>query len=123
MLVSQSAAALVLLLAQSATAHLRLPPFAGARRGSFGISDGLPYQSLGRGGEQQLLAGSTIEKTDIPPFKAGQFTLTPQDGSACATYGESQWTGTVDVTDSHRLFFWFFDSRNDIPRAIPSSSG
>ncbi|UNI19437.1 hypothetical protein JDV02_005621 [Purpureocillium takamizusanense] len=49
----------------------------------------------------------------VPPFKTGQYTLKAQDNKTCPTYGESQWTGTVDVTDAHRLFFWFFESRND----------
>lgn len=51
--------------------------------------------------------------SDLPPFKAGKFTLTSQNNTTCATHGESQWTGTIDVTDAHRLFFWFFDSRGD----------
>jgi cathepsin A (carboxypeptidase C) len=50
---------------------------------------------------------------DLPPYQAGQFTRWAQDNSTCATYGESQWTGTIDVTDERRLFYWFFDSRND----------
>lgn len=49
----------------------------------------------------------------LPPYKAGKHTLRPQDNTTCASYGESQWTGTIDVTDGHRIFFWFFDSRND----------
>ena len=47
------------------------------------------------------------------PFKAGEFTVRRQNSSICATYGEAQWTGTVDVTDERRLFFWFTESRND----------
>jgi cathepsin A (carboxypeptidase C) len=50
---------------------------------------------------------------ELPAYKAGQFTLTPQDDSVCATNGENQWTGTIDVTDNRRLFFWTFESRND----------
>ena len=53
--------------------------------------------------------------TDYPldrlPFAKGQHTLRPQDGSICETYGERQWTGTVDVSSDKRLFFWFFESR------------
>ncbi|KAL7787868.1 Alpha/Beta hydrolase protein [Trichoderma ceciliae] len=121
MIISKSLVASGILLAGSATAHLRLPPFFESMHGSLDISDGFQFQSLGLGGEQRPLAGSNVETTtssgaDTPSFKAGQFTLTPQDDSTCATYGESQWTGTVDVTDSHRLFFWFFDSRNDPAR-------
>lgn len=55
---------------------------------------------------------------DGRPYKAGSHTVRPQDNTTCATVGESQWTGTVDVTDERRLFFWFFDSRND-PAADP----
>lgn len=53
------------------------------------------------------------EYIDKIPFKAGQFTLTPQDDTVCATNGEAHWTGTIDVTDSRRLFFAAFESRND----------
>ncbi|KAL7951565.1 Alpha/Beta hydrolase protein [Trichoderma barbatum] len=119
MIISKAVVASGVLLAGSATAQLRLPPFFSAKHQSPDHSAGLQFQSLGLG-EQRPLTGSNIETSttsssadDIPSFKAGQFTLTPQDDSTCATYGESQWTGTVDVTDSHRLFFWFFDSRND----------
>lgn len=67
--------------------------------------------SLGDGPQQRL---NTAEpQSNLPPFKAGQFTLTPQGNDTCATYGEDQWTGTIDVTDERRLFFWYFDSRND----------
>ncbi|KAM0425166.1 hypothetical protein ACHAPT_009483 [Fusarium lateritium] len=48
-----------------------------------------------------------------PQFKAGTFTLKSQPGDLCRTYGEKQWTGTVDVSDDKRLFYWFFESRND----------
>ncbi|RFU78532.1 peptidase s10, serine carboxypeptidase [Trichoderma arundinaceum] len=117
-MIAKSVIASGILLAGSATAHLRLPPFFSTSHGSIDVSDGLQFQNLVMGGEQRPLASSSIKKiissaADLPAYKAGQFTLTPQDDSTCATYGESQWTGTVDVTDSHRLFFWFFDSRND----------
>lgn len=100
-----------ILLAGNAIAHLRLPPFFPKQHESAHISDGLSFQSFDFGEQRPLAAASS--SVDVPSFKAGQFTLTPQDESTCATYGESQWTGTIDVTDSHRLFFWFFDSRND----------
>jgi cathepsin A (carboxypeptidase C) len=117
MIISKSVVASGILLAGSATAHLRLPPFFTAKHGSFDISNELQSQSFDFG-EQRPLAGSSAKTASAPSvdaasFKAGQFTLTPQDDSTCATYGESQWTGTIDVTDSHRLFYWFFDSRND----------
>lgn len=51
--------------------------------------------------------------SEVPPFKAGQFTKKLQDNETCPTYGEAQYTGTIDVTDEHRLFYWYFDSRND----------
>lgn len=60
---------------------------------------------------QRPLSGGAA--SDSPAFKHGQHTLVPQDGSVCPSYGEKQWTGTVDVTDERRLFFWAFESRND----------
>lgn len=51
--------------------------------------------------------------SEVPAFKAGQFTKKLQDNETCPTYGEAQYTGTIDVTDTHRLFYWYFDSRND----------
>lgn len=50
--------------------------------------------------------------TDLPPFKYGNFTRRESNGTACKTSGEKQWTGTIDVTDDRRLFYWFFDSKN-----------
>ncbi|KAJ4147129.1 hypothetical protein LMH87_001676 [Akanthomyces muscarius] len=46
-------------------------------------------------------------------YKAGNYTRIEQDGSTCTSYGERQWTGTVDVSDDRRLFYWFAESRND----------
>ena len=46
-------------------------------------------------------------------IKFGQSSKKEQDGEVCPSYGESQWTGTIDVSDERRLFYWFFDSRND----------
>ncbi|KAJ3497662.1 hypothetical protein NLG97_g1729 [Lecanicillium saksenae] len=31
----------------------------------------------------------------------------------CPSYGESQWTGSITVSDQRDLFYWYFDSRND----------
>lgn len=31
----------------------------------------------------------------------------------CPSYGESQWTGFITVSDDRDLFYWYFDSRND----------
>jgi cathepsin A (carboxypeptidase C) len=64
-------------------------------------------------GQHPMGIGNLATNADLPPYKAGQYTLVEQSNQTCATYGERQWTGTVDVTDEHRLFFWFFDSRND----------
>ncbi|ATY64586.1 Peptidase serine carboxypeptidase [Cordyceps militaris] len=50
---------------------------------------------------------------DLPAYKHGQHMLVEQDGSVCPSYGEKQWTGTIDVTETRRLFFWAFESRND----------
>ncbi|KAJ6785103.1 hypothetical protein PWT90_03560 [Aphanocladium album] len=46
-------------------------------------------------------------------YKAGNFTRIEQDGNICPSYGEGQWTGTVDVSNDRRLFYWFAESRND----------
>jgi len=62
---------------------------------------------------QQLRLGDTRAHHDTAPLKAGQFALSAQDNTTCPTYDESHWTGTVDVSDVHRLFFWFFESRHD----------
>lgn len=60
-------------------------------------------------------------KDDAPDSKAflrGKTTLKAQTGDVCQSYGEKQWTGTVDVSDERRLFFWFAESRND-PQTDP----
>lgn len=116
MIVSKTVVASGILLAGNAVAYLRLPPFLSKQHESARISDGLQFQSFDFGDQRPLAGPKTAtasSSADIPSFRAGQYTLTPQDDSTCATYGESQWTGTIDVTDSHRLFFWFFDSRSD----------
>ncbi|UNI19021.1 hypothetical protein JDV02_005240 [Purpureocillium takamizusanense] len=64
-------------------------------------------------GQQSRLSGTRARDHTAPLFKAGQFSIGTQDNATCPTYGESQWTGTVDVSDTHRLFFWFFESRHD----------
>ena len=66
-----------------------------------------------RYGQQRLFDGPDLETNrHISPFPAGGFNFTRQQHTTCATYGESQWTGTIDVSDTRRLFFWFFESRN-----------
>ncbi|KAL3956208.1 hypothetical protein ACCO45_009054 [Purpureocillium lilacinum] len=52
------------------------------------------------------------------PFKAGQHTSKRQNDTLCNTNGGRQWTGTVDVTDHRRLFYWFFESRGN-PKKDP----
>lgn len=66
-------------------------------------------------GQRRLGSAQPLENAQkhIPPYEAGRFTVRPQDNTTCATHGEKQWTGTIDVTDSRRLFFWHFESRND----------
>ena len=100
------------LLASAASAQLLVHPFTPQSKNNEKFIVG----SLQRAAEQQTLNGHVTGSgpgQDIPPFKAGQFTVKEQNNSTCATYGEKQWTGTVDVTDERRLFFWFFESRND----------
>lgn len=58
-------------------------------------------------------SSSNSTSADLPPYKHGQHTLVSQDGKICPSYGEQQWTGTIDVTDTRRLFFWAFESRAD----------
>ena len=41
------------------------------------------------------------------------FTKKLQGHKLCPSYGESQWTGSVTVSEGLGLFYWFFDSRND----------
>ncbi|KAH8898491.1 alpha/beta-hydrolase [Thozetella sp. PMI_491] len=51
--------------------------------------------------------------SDQADFKTGSFTVREQAGDVCETYGEKQWTGTVDVSSDKRLFYWFFESRGN----------
>ncbi|KAJ3493753.1 hypothetical protein NLG97_g4531 [Lecanicillium saksenae] len=68
-----------------------------------------------RHAQRTIASASDTDSTsaDLPSYKHGQHTLMSQDGKLCPSYGEKQWTGTVDVTDTRRLFFWAFESRND----------
>ncbi|KJZ72066.1 hypothetical protein HIM_08521 [Hirsutella minnesotensis 3608] len=45
--------------------------------------------------------------------QADRFSKKKQDNRTCPTYGESQWTGTINVSKGHDLFYWFFESRSD----------
>ncbi|XWW94366.1 hypothetical protein V2A60_002309 [Cordyceps javanica] len=65
-------------------------------------------QPLGFNGNEPLAFASRKGS-----YKTGSFTRIKQDGSTCPSYGEAQWTGTVDVSDDRRLFYWFAESRND----------
>jgi carboxypeptidase C (cathepsin A) len=56
--------------------------------------------------------------TTTASYERGAYTKLQQDGSVCQTLGEKQWTGTVDVTDERRLFYYFIDSR-DRPEKDP----
>lgn len=55
----------------------------------------------------------TAQSNSNLQFSPGQFTKRLQNDTSCNTFGEQQWTGTIDVTEDRRLFYWFFDSRND----------
>jgi hypothetical protein len=72
-----------------------------------GAPDGVERHSTGAG------AGLGDSHVDLPDFEAGRATALPQNETTCATYGEKQWAGTVDISDERRLFYWFFDSRGD----------
>lgn len=109
------------LLLGTSTAQLLINPFmrsAGSKEHKEhkedveGYSPTASYLDHGRDSQRPLNSADS-GGSSIPPFKAGQFTLTPQGNDTCATYGEDQWTGTIDVTDERRLFFWYFDSRSD----------
>ena len=62
--------------------------------------------------DQRPLAKSPIA-AGKPSLKTEHFTKKRQDNATCPTYGESQWTGTINVSEGHDLFYWFFESRND----------
>ncbi|KAK5995274.1 Carboxypeptidase Y-like protein [Cladobotryum mycophilum] len=94
------------ILACGATAQLILPQ-------DISFHDNVISNVVPDTAQHPLLDAHHATSTTLSPYKAGQFTLTPQGDSICTTHGESQWTGTIDVTDTHRLFFWFFDSRHD----------
>jgi cathepsin A (carboxypeptidase C) len=47
------------------------------------------------------------------PYRKGKSTVKEQNNDTCVTKGERHWTGTIDVSDQRRLFFWFFNSRDD----------
>ena len=113
------------LLASCANAQLLLHPYIHSILTSKASSSN-PINTIQYGAEnqhQQPLVHSSLysdgasssskKSPNLPSYKAGQHTIIEQDNSTCPTNGERQWTGTVDVTDEHRLFYWFFDSRND----------
>lgn len=61
----------------------------------------------------QLKAVLSPSSTVPGPFNPGAFTKRKQTDAVCKTLGESHWAGHVDVTKDRRLFYWFFNSRND----------
>ncbi|KAK2601992.1 hypothetical protein QQS21_004418 [Conoideocrella luteorostrata] len=83
-----------------------LSPFINQRSGQGGSPDGRINAR-----EVDLLRLRNANSTGS--YKAGEYTLKQQSDKTCATKGEKHWSGTIDVTDERRLFFWFFDSRND----------
>ncbi|KAJ3474813.1 hypothetical protein NLG97_g9684 [Lecanicillium saksenae] len=104
-------------LASGATSQLLVPfgPF--GSRFSNAVSAGHKHHiDVGSPSQRPLTEHhikSTFQSADLGTYKHGQHTLVEQDGSVCNSYGEKQWTGTIDVTDTRRLFFWAFESRND----------
>lgn len=75
------------------------------------------------GAAAQALADETVVRHELPrdqnPLRYTaadsnhHFTKKRQDNTTCPTYGESQWTGTINVSKGHDIFYWYFDSRND----------
>ena len=75
------------------------------------------------GAAQRFLTPATVSnqhqlaKSPTTPGKSAlqgnRFNKKKKDNSTCPTYGESQWTGTINVGEGHDLFYRFFDSRND----------
>lgn len=76
-----------------------------------------PYASFEQSiaAQKPLMAAQDHEDDylDKRQYKAGQFTLRPQTDAVCDTGGSAQWSGTVDVSNEHRLFFWAFESRGN----------
>ncbi|KJZ79233.1 hypothetical protein HIM_01384 [Hirsutella minnesotensis 3608] len=70
-----------------------------------------PLDGLVDSNQRHLLEMAT--PTGAQTAKTGSFVKNKQDNMVCPTYGESQWTGTINVSEGHDLFYWFFDSRND----------
>ncbi|KAJ4150539.1 hypothetical protein LMH87_011285 [Akanthomyces muscarius] len=104
-------------LAGSATAQLILPfgPYGGRIKAASAAGSSNKHHRIDIGAQSQrpLSGHSGFSATDLPAYKHGQHVLVEQDGAVCPSYGEKQWTGTIDVTDTRRLFFWAFESRND----------
>lgn len=68
---------------------------------------------LGSASHKDLSEKDPSQYLDKMPYKAGQHTLLLQEDSLCDNRGGTQWSGTADVSDEHRLFFYVFESRGD----------
>lgn len=77
------------------------------------LGSGLPQQPLLLNTKGSFIGDESSKYLDKLPFQPGSFTKTAQNGIVCATHGEAQWTGSIDVSDTRRLFYWAFESRND----------
>lgn len=107
-LAGSASAQLVLLFGTSPSFHKDLMAAAAGKHHA--VSPGtLAQRPLG--GSAHGVKSSSDE--GLPAYKRGQHTLVEQDESLCRSYGERQWTGTVDVSDTRRLFFWAQESRGD----------
>lgn len=60
----------------------------------------------------RLLSESSQIHVTPRHLQPGPFTRTEQSDNICANNGKKQWSGTVDVSDKRRLFYWFFDSQH-----------
>ncbi len=108
------------MLAGTAAAQLVLPfgPY-GDRIKAASATSSKHHIDIGAAHSQRPLGGgpSRSSAADLPAYKHGRHVLVEQhDGAVCPSYGEKQWTGTIDVTDTRRLFFWAFESRGDPAR-------
>lgn len=81
------------------------------------LPEQISFTVAARDASQQPLDASGKEPLSFASgkgsYKAGNYTRVKQDGTTCPSYGEAQWTGTVDVREDRRLFYWFAESRHD----------
>ncbi|KAH6714632.1 Alpha/Beta hydrolase protein [Leptodontidium sp. MPI-SDFR-AT-0119] len=72
------------------------------------LADFSSHYSQGERHQKPLIEHASQE------YVKGTYSLLEQNDTTCDTgCGHRQWSGTVDVTDRSRLFFWFFQSQND----------